>query len=228
WALGHVHVWQELCSFPRVVFSGNIQGRKIREAGPKGCVLVTVGDGHEILECDHVPLDVIRWGRASVDLVGVVSMDELQERASVAIRALMGEAEDRPLVLRVELEGSTVLHDRLVAENQWRDDLRALAADVGSESVWLEKIVLRTAPPARSAAVSGPLDEVHQYVKSLADRPGELVVVTDSVAPLLAKLPDDLKLEVNAWLEPGGERFLQLMAEAESLLMERLRGQGGA
>ena len=65
-------------------------------------------------------------------------------------------------------------------------------------------------------------------MKSLADRPGELVVVTDSVAPLLAKLPDDLKLEVNAWLEPGGECFLQLMAEAESLLMERLRGQGGA
>ncbi len=228
WALGHVHSWQELCSSPQVVFSGNLQGRNIREAGPKGCVLVTVGDGYEILQCDHVPLDVIRWGRASVDLVGAASIDELQERTSVAIRALMGDAEERPLVLRVELKGSTSLHDRLVAENQWRDDLRALAADVGSESVWLEKIVLRTISPAGTAAVSGPLDEVHQYVKSLADRPGELAAVINSVAPLLAKLPEDLKLEVNAWLEPGGERFIQLMADAESLLMERLRGQGGA
>jgi hypothetical protein len=52
--------------------------------------------------------------------------------------------------------------------------------------------------------------------------------VKDSVAPLLAKLPEDLKQEANTWLEPGGERFLRLMADAESLLMERLRGQGGA
>jgi DNA repair exonuclease SbcCD nuclease subunit len=227
WALGHVHMWQELCGHPRVVFSGNIQGRNIREAGPKGCVLVTVGDGHEILECDHVPLDVIRWGRASVDLAGAATIDELQERVSDAIRALMGDAGDRRLVLRVELEGATSLHDRLVAENQWRDNLRALAADVGSESVWIEKIALRTYPPARSTTFSGPLDEVHQYVQSLAARPSELASVTDSVAPLLAKLPEDLKQEANTWLEPGGERFLRLMADAESLLMERLRSQGG-
>lgn len=227
WALGHVHIGQELCGFPKVIFPGNIQGRNIREAGPKGCVLVTVGDGHEILKCDRVPLDVIRWGRAGVDLEGATSIDEVEERTSTAIRALMADAGDRPLVLRVELDGSTSLHDRLVAESQWRDDLRALAADVGSESVWLETIVLRTRPPARSAAVSGPLEEVHQYVVSLVERPGDLAAVTESIAPLLAKLPEDLKLEVSAWLKPGGERFLQLMADAESLLMERLRGQGG-
>ena len=227
WALGHVHIWQELCGYPRIVFPGNIQGRNIREAGPKGCVLVTVGDGHEILECDHVPLDVIRWGRGSVDLAGADTIDQLQERVSDAIRASMGDAGDRPLVLRVELEGATSLHDRLVAENQWRDDLRALAADVGSESVWIEKIALRTCHPAGSTALSGPLDEVHQYVQSLAGRPSELASVKDSVAPLLAKLPEDLKQEANTWLEPGGERFLRLMADAESLLMERLRGQGG-
>ena len=228
WALGHVHSRQELWGHPRIVFSGNIQGRNIREAGPKGCVLVTVGDGHEVLECNHVPLDVIRWGRASVDLAGAATVDELQERVSDAIRASMGDAGDRPLVLRVELEGATSLHDRLVAENQWRDDLRALAADVGSESVWIEKIALLTCPPARSTALSGPLDEVHQYVQSLAARPSELASVKDSVAPLLAKLPEDLRQEANAWLEPGGERLLRLMADAESLLMERLRGQGGA
>jgi DNA repair exonuclease SbcCD nuclease subunit len=228
WALGHVHSRQELSGHPRVVFSGNIQGRNIREAGPKGCVLVTVGDGHEILECACVPLDVIRWGRASANLAGAATIDELYERVSDAIRASMGDAGDRPLVLRVELEGATSLHDRLVAERQWRDDLRALAADVGSESVWIEKIALRTCSPARSTTLSGPLDEVHQYVQSLAARPSELASVKDSVAPLLAKLPEDLKQEANAWLEPGGERLLRLMADAESLLMERLRGPGGA
>jgi hypothetical protein len=139
----------------------------------------------------------------------------------------MGGAGDRPFVLRVERDGATSLHDRLVAENQWREDLRALAADVSSESVWIEKIALRTHSPARSTTPSGPLDEVHRYVQSLAARPGELASVKDSVAPLLAKLPEDLKQEANAWLDPGGERFPRLIADAESLLMERLRSQGG-
>ena len=228
WALGHVHARQELCAHPRVIFPGNIQGRNIRETGPKGCVLVTVGDGHEILECDQVPLDVIRWERAGVDLSGAATINELQARASDAIRVLMGDADDRPLVLRVELEGATLLHDRLVAESPWRDDLRALAADVGSESVWIEKIVLRTCSPTRSTPLSGPLAEVRQYVQSLAARPAEIASVADSVAPLLAKLPDDLKQELKAWLEPGGERYRRLVEDAESMLMERLRGQGGA
>ena len=227
WALGHVHAKQELCSHTLVVFPGNIQGRNIRETGPKGCALVTVGDGSEILECDHVHLDVIRWERASVDLTGAATIGELQDRTSDAIRALMEAADGRPLVLRMELEGSTPLHDRLVAENQWRDDLRALATDVGSESVWIEKTVIRTRPPARSN-VAGPLVEVHKYVESLAERSDGIGSVANSVEPLLAKLPDDLRQEVKTWLEPGGERYLRLVADAESLLIERLRSQGGA
>jgi DNA repair exonuclease SbcCD nuclease subunit len=228
WALGHVHASQELCGHPRILFPGNIQGRHIRETGPKGCVLVSVGDGHEILECDHVPLDVIRWERPAVDLAGAELFDELQERTAQAIRTVRAEAGDLPLVIRIGLLGATPLHDRLVAESQWRDDLCALVADVGSESVWIEKIVLGTCAPPRSAPLSGPLAEVHQYVQSLAARSGELPSVAESVAPLLAKLPEDLKQEVKGWLEPGDERYLGLMAQAESLLLELLRNQGGA
>jgi DNA repair exonuclease SbcCD nuclease subunit len=228
WALGHVHARQELCAHPRIIFPGNIQGRNIRETGPKGCVLVTVGDGYEILECDHVHLDVIRWERAAVDLTGAATIDELQERTAEAIRTLMGEADGRPLVLRLEFEGATMLHDQLVAQSPWRDDLRALAADVGSESVWIEKIVLRTHPLTPSTPLAGPLDEVHQYMQSLAGHSSKIAAFTASIAPLLAKLPEDLKQEVNTWLKPDGERLPGLMADAESLLMERLRGQGGA
>lgn len=228
WALGHVHARQQLCSHPRVVFPGNTQGRSIRETGPKGCQLVTVGDGHEIVRCEAVHLDVIRWERASVDLAGAETVEELHERTSDVIRALVEDADGLPLVVRVELEGATELHDRLVATGQWRDDLRALAVDAGSESVWIEKTVLRTAAPARPAPLSGPLAEIHKHVETLAAGSGELTSVADSVAPLLTKLPEDLKQEVATWLEPGSDRYLQLMADAESLLMERLRGQGGA
>lgn len=228
WALGHVHSGQELCLHPRVVFPGNIQGRNIRETGPKGCALVTVGDGQEILECKQVPLDVIRWERTEIDLSDATTIDDVQERAADSIRALMDEAEGRPLVVRFEFNGATPLHDRLAAEGTWRDDLRALTADVGLDSVWIEKIVLRTCLPTRSTTLTGPLDEVHKYVQSLRDDTSQTVGVTGVLAPLFAKLPDELKQEVNDWLTPGGEHLSRLMADAESLLMERLRSQEGS
>lgn len=228
WALGHVHAQQKLCDHPLVVFPGNIQGRNIRETGPKGCALVTVGDGNEILEYEQRPLDVIRWGRVSVDLTGAATTSELQDRASDALRAAMEAADGRPVILRLEFEGATPLHDRLIADNGWRDDLRALAADVGSESVWIEKTLLLTRPPTRSTGLAGPLVEVHQYVQALTTRTSELSSVTEMVAPLLDKLPEDLRQEVRSWLQPGGESFLRLAVDAESLLMDRLRGQGGA
>ena len=44
WALGHVHEHAVLQQSPWVVFSGNLQGRHIRETGPRGAVLVTADE----------------------------------------------------------------------------------------------------------------------------------------------------------------------------------------
>ncbi|MEZ6149369.1 MAG: hypothetical protein R3C09_04535 [Pirellulaceae bacterium] len=54
WALGHIHKREVLCQEPFVAFSGNIQGRHIRESGPKGCYVVTVHDDRR-LEPDFHP-----------------------------------------------------------------------------------------------------------------------------------------------------------------------------
>ena len=39
WALGHIHQQQIVADNPWIVFPGNIQGRHVREAGPKGVML---------------------------------------------------------------------------------------------------------------------------------------------------------------------------------------------
>ena len=62
WALGHVHTRQVLCKEPQVVFAGNVQGRHIRETGPKGCLLVTIGTDQRI-ETAFERLDQVRWER---------------------------------------------------------------------------------------------------------------------------------------------------------------------
>ena len=59
-----------LCTEPLVVFAGNVQGRHIRETGPKGCLLATIGPGQRI-EPVFQRLDQVRWERASVDVAGL-------------------------------------------------------------------------------------------------------------------------------------------------------------
>lgn len=76
WALGHVHTREIVSEEPWIVFPGNIQGRHIREIGPKGCTLVTVENGEvEVLE--HRDLDVLRWARCTVDVSSSDTVDEI-------------------------------------------------------------------------------------------------------------------------------------------------------
>ena len=60
WALGHVHQRECCRQAPWIVFPGNLQGRHINEAGPKGATLVTVIDGR-VARVEPIVLDDVRW-----------------------------------------------------------------------------------------------------------------------------------------------------------------------
>ena len=45
WALGHIHKRYVIAERPYIGYSGNTQGRHVRETGAKGCLLVSVEDG---------------------------------------------------------------------------------------------------------------------------------------------------------------------------------------
>ena len=60
WALGHIHKRWVVSTDPYVVYSGNIQGRHIRETGPKGCYLGTLMD-NRLTGLEFRRLDVVRW-----------------------------------------------------------------------------------------------------------------------------------------------------------------------
>ena len=66
WALGHIHKREILLDSPLILYPGNIQGRHIRETGPKGCIVATVGDDASTV-IEEVSLDVVRWARVEID-----------------------------------------------------------------------------------------------------------------------------------------------------------------
>jgi len=144
WALGHVHQREVVHKHPWVVFPGNIQGRHIREAGSKGCALVTVEDGR-IAEVDFRELDVLRFALCRVDMDGCDDLDAATDRVRKAMELKRRDAEGRFLALRIILEGRSPVHGKaLRQEDHLRENFRALAADLGD--VWLEKLRIATRP----------------------------------------------------------------------------------
>ena len=86
-ALGHIHAHGVLCSDPWVVMAGNLQGRSVRETGPRGAVLVTYEDG-ELLPPERLFVDVVRWSVAEVDLTTATTRAEAVDRALPCCGAL--------------------------------------------------------------------------------------------------------------------------------------------
>ena len=84
WALGHVHQGVVLRQHPHIVFPGNLQGRHIRETGPKGAFLVSVED-REIVELEPLHVDVVRWAHLQVSVAGCNRNAEALERVRNAI-----------------------------------------------------------------------------------------------------------------------------------------------
>ena len=109
WALGHVHKREVLCKDPPILFPGNLQGRSIRETGPKGCTLVTVGDDHQV-RFEPRWVDVFRWETCRVDAFCVHTGDDLLEHIRRQLEELAEGSDGRPLAVRVEVEGPSKAH----------------------------------------------------------------------------------------------------------------------
>ena len=162
WVLGHVHQHQVLHERPHVVFPGNLQGRHIRETGPRGACLVTVRD-HEVAAVELIPLDVVRWSRVQVPVEDARSLVHVNERMRAAIEsAVVAEADGRLLVMRLALAGRTGLHARVAASNEaLLAEARAAALTLGEGVAWVEKVEVVTRQESTTSSVAS-IPSLHQ------------------------------------------------------------------
>jgi len=210
WALGHVHQFEVLSDHPPVVFSGNIQGRHIRETGPKGCVLVSVDDRGRA-EPVFKPLDVIRWIVADVNAAGVESGYEAVDRTCERITRLVEENAGVPLVVRVIITGETGAHSELGADaERWINEIRSAVIDSSGERVWIEKVKIRTRLPGAeepATIADGALGELLRLFEELSSDRTMMNELADELQDLAKKLPrefkegaGDIRLEDPEWL----------------------------
>jgi DNA repair exonuclease SbcCD nuclease subunit len=214
WALGHIHLRATLHERPWIVFPGNIQGRNPRETGAKGCMLVETSE-RRIVSASFRPLDVLRWHHAVVDAAGAETMAELEARLRFALEEAQGEAEGRPLIVRITLAGATSLHASLVADTDAIDaECRNAAASVSGE-MYVERVRLDTAPPAAPVTTTEEIAGLHEtflaalddldiqarLLDEFRDLAKQFPRVAGRPAPLVPTTVDDLRgLAPEAWL----------------------------
>lgn len=225
WALGHVHKREEVSQDPWIVFPGNIQGRHIREIGPKGCTLVTV-DGGEIAAVEHRDLDVMRWSICELDVSATETVDDIYEQVRESLQSALDAADGRPVALRLVLYGACSAHLKLHADRErWIQEYRALATGLGGAGIWLEKISIKTRPAIstdevleRDDALSGLLRAIHdmELDSSVLDE------LADEMSVLRQKLPAEL-LAGDDPFDPANPEFLkETLEDIKELLVNRL------
>lgn len=217
WALGHVHQREVCAQEPWVVFSGNLQGRHVNEAGAKGASLVVV-EGTLVRSVEHRAVDVVRWARCEVSLQGAHTFDEALETCAERIRSAQLQAEGRLLACRVVLSGATQAHaalatqrERLVAE------LRALGLDWGN--LYVERVELKTQPAIDLDRLRRRDDAIGELFRGL----GEIASDEEALAALRAEVLNGLEGLPQELLR-GESDPAELLAEAEGLLLGRLLG----
>jgi DNA repair protein SbcD/Mre11 len=80
WALGHVHVRQELSEDPPIWYAGSLQGKTHGDRGARGALLVDLSD-RAAPAVAFRSLAPVRWDTLDVDrLDGMTTLDELERR----------------------------------------------------------------------------------------------------------------------------------------------------
>ena len=193
WALAHVHQAAVLHERPHVVFCGNLQGRHIRESGPKGASLVTIEDG-QVAEISQLYVDCVRWIHLPVPVDRCRTTADVIDRVGQAIEgAVERESHGRLLACRVKLTGATPLHGALLASaDHLLAEARAAALGLGDEVAWIERLVIGTGTP-QAASRKDALGDLQRIMSTAASDAELQAQVTFDLNDLIRKLPHDIR-----------------------------------
>ena len=225
WALGHVHRREILQRDPWIVFPGNIQGRHVRETGPKGCTLVTVRN-EQVVAADHRDLDVLRWLIYNVDVSGARTGDDVVEQVRQALVRELADGSGRPLAVRIRLMGACGAHGELSADlDRWTNEIRTVATDVSNGTLWIEQIKLQTRTQADLDQVLARDDALGDLLRALlqweTDEPF-LAEVAGEFQQLSRKLPMELRSGDDPVDLDNPQTLRQAVEDVKHLLLARL------
>jgi len=231
WALGHVHQREVVLEDPLAVFPGNIQGRHVKETGPKGCMLVSIDDRGRAA-ADFRPLDVIRWFRLLLDVSGKDTAYDVIDATIASLQEILEQNDSMPIAARVEVTGACPAHDELVSDpERWTNEIRSAAVDAGGGAIWIEKVKLRTEPPQDMKSLEragGPVAEMLRYLDEVQADPSRLRELAGVLDELDKKLPREVREGDEGLLLDDEQWLAGILGQVRPMLIRRLLSKGEA
>ena len=229
WALGHVHEHAVVREDPWVVFPGNLQGRHVRECGPRGACLVTV-DGDRVQRVERLLVDVIRWQVLEVDATGARTLEEVVRAVGRAFERLLDEAGDRQIAVRVRVTGHAPAHGELFGrEPHLRAEVLGQAAAIGQDRLWVEKVRVATTPPRDGDALRSRSEAIADLKALLAGAPEDtdlIAALAEEFRPLVDRAPAELLQAVPELAAIRSGELADLVREVAPGLVAHLAGNG--
>ena len=237
WALGHVHEHWMLRGDVTIAYSGNLQGRHIRELGARGALLVTAEDG-EITEVDRLEVDVLRWHALEVDISTVGDRRGAIRAAGLGLeRTLDSTPSHLPLAVRVLFKGRSAAHAELVAdEGQLRQEVIAQAVALDADRLWIEKVrvaseALDTDQMSSTDDAEGALAELAGLALAAKDDPEFVQSMQADWLALLEKLPHEVlqaSPDLQALRQDPLAQMSDRLRQATPMLMGRVAQGNGS
>lgn len=231
WALGHVHQREVVLEDPLAVFPGNIQGRHVKETGPKGCMLVSIDDRGRAA-ADFRPLDVIRWFRLLLDVSGKDTAYDVIDATIASLQEILEQNDSMPIAARVEVTGACPAHNELVSDpERWTNEIRSAAVDAGGGAIWIEKVKLRTEPPQDMKSLEragGPVAEMLRYLDEVQADPSRLRELAGVLDELDKKLPREVREGDEGLLLDDEQWLAGILGQVRPMLIRRLLSKGEA
>ena len=227
WALGHVHEHQIWEGASTVVFPGNLQGRHIRETGPRGAIMVTA-DGFDIQEIKRLFVDVLRWTSLEVNVAECNSLFEVVSAIGKALEKIVeNNAATIPAAIRITVTGKTPAHGDLFGlESQLRAEVLALAVTIGAERLWIEKVKVATSAVDDGEAVrarADALSDLQDLLQAAESDPGFLKSLQEELLSLVNKAPLELQTSVPYFKAiRAGDLVVDLVREVRPGLVSHL------
>ena len=211
--------FEEVAAEPLTLYPGNLQGRNIRETGAKGAVLITVEDGSPRYR--RITLDRARFEAVSVTIEPAMRESDILQAVETALSDFAEVADERPVALRLTLEGQNSDANRMIAAHgEWHDDLQAACQRVHAD-LWLEKLVIALVLPETAPHPSEDNDlDITAMIDAIAAddaMAGEIEALINEIA---VKLPGGIAAKEEAFSSDHAD----LLAEARAIVAARLEG----
>ena len=237
WALGHVHEHWMLRGNVTIAYSGNLQGRHIRELGARGALLITAEDGL-ISEIERQEVDVLRWHALEVDITEINDRKGALRSVGFALeRALNLTPSHLPLAVRVTFVGKSIAHSSLVSDDvQIRQEVIAQAIALDSDRLWIEKVrvaseALDVYPTSANEDVEGALTDLTNLILLAGDDPAFVDSLQSEWLSLLEKIPHDVlqaSPELQALRRDPLEQMSERLRKATPIILDRLTQNPGS